>query len=468
MDKKSLYRRIPKVDILMNSPKINCFSEHVDREIIIAVIRKNLDTLRGLIDEGVKETVIHQRIESITHKIERDLINMTTGYLKEVINGTGVIIHTNLGRSVLSKEIFEEVKNTLIHYTNLEYDLSIGARGSRYDLVEELICALTGAESALVVNNNAAAVILTLKVFSSEYETIVSRGELVEIGGSFRIPEVMKLSGARLIEVGTTNRTYLKDYQEAVSEQTKVLMKVHTSNYNILGFTESAKAEELVDLARKENLMVIEDLGSGVLIDLTEYNFDYEPTVRDSIQKGIDLVTFSGDKLLGGPQCGIIVGKKKHIDQLKKNQLTRALRVDKFTLAALEAVFRRYLNSKTVAENIPVLKMMTTSSDEIKEKALRLKHLIQSLDVKSTTEIVPSVSKFGGGSMPQSIIQSFAIAIKPFQITASEMEERLRKNNPPIVTRVSNEEILIDLRTVFEEQYEAIAKAILKIERGDR
>jgi L-seryl-tRNA(Ser) seleniumtransferase len=468
MDKKSLYRRIPKVDILMNSPKINCFSEHVDREIIIAVIRKNLDTLRGLIDEGVKETVIHQRIESITHKIERDLINMTTGYLKEVINGTGVIIHTNLGRSVLSKEIFEEVKNTLIHYTNLEYDLSIGARGSRYDLVEELICALTGAESALVVNNNAAAVILTLKVFSSEYETIVSRGELVEIGGSFRIPEVMKLSGARLIEVGTTNRTYLKDYQEAVSEQTKVLMKVHTSNYNILGFTESAKAEELVDLARKENLMVIEDLGSGVLIDLTEYNFDYEPTVRDSIQKGIDLVTFSGDKLLGGPQCGIIVGKKKYIDQLKKNQLTRALRVDKFTLAALEAVFRRYLNSKTVAENIPVLKMMTTSSDEIKEKALRLKHLIQSLDVKSTTEIVPSVSKFGGGSMPQSIIQSFAIAIKPFQITASEMEERLRKNNPPIVTRVSNEEILIDLRTVFEEQYEAIAKAILKIERGDR
>ena len=348
MNKNLLFRSIPKVDILLEEQEIQNLIDAYGREFVMDVIREEMDALRTFIGKCEEEEEAKAQIGMLTQNIKRHAGKLHEPNMKMVINGTGTVLHTNLGRAPISKEHVERLAGIVSGYSNLEYNLEVGARGERYSHFEKLLCKLTGAEAAMAVNNNAAAVMLILSSMAKGGEVVVSRGELVEIGGKFRIPDVMEQSGASLVEVGTTNKTHYSDYEEAITEETKALLKVHTSNYRIVGFTETVTIDELIPIAQEHDIPIIEDLGSGVLIDLSKYGLTYEPTVQDSIRKGADVVCFSGDKLLGGPQAGIIIGKKKYIDQMKKNQLTRALRIDKFTAAALELVFiRRKGNSES-------------------------------------------------------------------------------------------------------------------------
>ncbi|MDU7904824.1 MAG: L-seryl-tRNA(Sec) selenium transferase, partial [Peptostreptococcaceae bacterium] len=346
MNKRELFAQLPSVDEMLNQEMIiNALNEY-PRNILLEGIRESIEEKRREIVELKEENF--DKFDITIDEVVRNTINKCnlkySLSLKKVINATGTVLHTNLGRSLLSESIKDELWEAASRYSNLEYDIDKGQRGSRYTHLTDTIKRLTGAEDVLVVNNNAAAVLLVLSTMAKGGEAIVSRGELVEVGGSFRIPSIMALSGADLVEVGSTNKTHLKDYEEAINENTKVLMKVHTSNYRILGFTQSVDVDELCELGKKHDLPVIEDLGSGVFLDISKYGLSYEPTVLDSIRKGADVVTFSGDKMLGGPQAGIIVGKKEYIEKMKKNQLTRALRVDKLTICALEDTLRMYLD----------------------------------------------------------------------------------------------------------------------------
>jgi L-seryl-tRNA(Ser) seleniumtransferase len=380
-------------------------------------------------------------------------------HLKRVINATGVIIHTNLGRSVLCKEAAKNVLNVAENYNNLEYNLEEGRRGSRYSHVEDLIIRITGAEAAMVVNNNAAAVLLAMDTLCRGKEAIVSRGQLVEIGGSFRIPDVMKFSGAELIEVGTTNRTHLYDFENAVTDKTGILLKVHTSNYKILGFTEEVPLEDIAELGRKHGIPVVEDIGSGTLIDFGKYGLSPEPTVQNSIKNGADVVTFSGDKMLGGPQAGIIVGKKIYIDMMKKNQLTRALRIDKMTLAALEGTLKYYLDEKAAVENIPTMNMLLASSEVQKKRAYRLKRKLQNKASKFNFTVDEDYSVVGGGSMPAEKVKTYAVKAKSSSRQPEQIEKMLRGNDIPIIVRVSNDEVILDVRTIFDKDFDVITDA---------
>ena len=356
MNKNLLFRSIPKVDILLEEQEIQDLIDAYGRELVMDVIREEMDALRTFIGKCEEEEKAKAQIGMLTQNIKRHAGKLHEPNMKMVINGTGTVLHTNLGRAPISKEHVERLAGIVSGYSNLEYNLEAGARGERYSHFEKLLCKLTGAEAAMAVNNNAAAVMLILSSMAKGGEVVVSRGELVEIGGKFRIPDVMEQSGASLVEVGTTNKTHYSDYEEAITEETKALLKVHTSNYRIVGFTETVTIDELIPIAQEHDIPIIEDLGSGVLIDLSKYGLTYEPTVQDSIRKGADVVCFSGDKLLGGPQAGIIIGKKKYIDQMKKNQLTRALRIDKFTAAALELVLQEYLSEEKAIQNLPMRK----------------------------------------------------------------------------------------------------------------
>ena len=338
MLKKDLLRKLPKIDQMLSEAVVQEQLKYMPRTIVIESLRKSIDNYRSLI---LKEQIVQFEDKDILREFLNIVDDVKGSNFKKLINATGVIIHTNLGRSILAKGALDNVINVAQNYSNLEYDLESGKRGSRYSHVEELIKKVTGAEAALVVNNNAAGIMLALNTLCKNKEAIVSRGQLVEIGGSFRIPDVMAFSGASLVEVGTTNRTHLYDYENAVSENTGVFLKVHTSNFKILGFTEGVDLDSLVKLSLEKSVPIIEDIGSGTLIDFSKYGFTYEPMVQESLKRGVDVVTFSGDKMLGGPQAGIIVGKKKYIDKMKSNQLTRALRIDKMTLAALEMLHGR-------------------------------------------------------------------------------------------------------------------------------
>ena len=355
MDKNTFYRSIPKVDILLEDERIQNAASIYERDTVMDAIREQTEYVRGLIRTCDEEETIRRGIDNLIPDIIRRVEKMHTPDMRPVINATGTILHTNLGRAPISREHMARLAEVACGYSNLEYDLEAGRRGERYSHFEKLLCKITGAEAAMAVNNNASAVMLILSSMAKGGEVVVSRGELVEIGGKFRIPDVMEQSGARLVEVGTTNKTHYSDYADAVTEETKAFLKVHTSNYRIVGFTESVGIDDLIPLGQEYDLPIIEDLGSGVLIDLSKYGLTYEPTVQDSIRKGADVVCFSGDKLLGGPQAGIIVGKKKYIDKMKKNQLTRALRIDKFTATALELVLQEYLSEENAVNKIPVL-----------------------------------------------------------------------------------------------------------------
>ncbi|MGL5506421.1 MAG: L-seryl-tRNA(Sec) selenium transferase, partial [Paraclostridium sp.] len=437
MNKRELFAQLPSVDEMLNNKDIIAILNEYPRNIVIEAIRESIEEKRraivGLQDDFTKFKIsIEEIVKSILNKCNFKYALS----LKKVINATGTVIHTNLGRSLLSESIKDELWESASRYSNLEYDLDKGERGSRYTHLTETIKRLTGAEDVLVVNNNAAAVLLVLSTMAKGGEAIVSRGELVEVGGSFRIPSIMALSGAELVEIGSTNKTHLKDYEEAISDETKVLMKVHTSNYRILGFTQSVEVDELCELGRKHNLPVIEDLGSGVFIDVSKYGLTYEPTVLDSIKKGADIVTFSGDKMLGGPQAGIIVGKKEYISKMKKNQLTRALRVDKLTICALEATLRMYLDEEKARKEIPTLRMLTYSMEELEQKAKTLYSKLERLDSYANIRIESGLSQVGGGSMPLETIDSKVISITPREINVSTLEKKLRLSDSHVIARV--------------------------------
>ncbi|WP_025642025.1 L-seryl-tRNA(Sec) selenium transferase [Schnuerera ultunensis] len=462
--KKKLFKLIPKVDELLEIDSINKLIENMPRKIVVDSIREEIELLRKDIRiNSFKEEEVNERISRLPGLIIDRADKKNSYKLKRVINGTGVVIHTNIGRSLISEEIIENIKDIAVNYSNLEYDLDKGERGSRYSHLKDIIVEITGGEDAMVVNNNAAAVLLTLSTIAKNKEVIVSRGELIEIGGSFRIPDVMEQSGAILKAVGTTNKTHLWDFEKAITEETAALLKVHTSNYRILGFASSLSAEELYPLKEKYNLPLIEDLGSGVLIDLSKYGLEYEPTVQESIKNGVDIVTFSGDKLLGGPQAGIIVGKKKYIDAMKKNPLTRAFRVDKFTISALEATLRLYLDERVAVEKIPTLKMLSIDISELEKKAKKLYNsIIGRMDSNNCRlEIVDSYSEVGGGSLPLEKIPTKCIMLSIEKYKVTDFERALREYKVPIITRVYKDNIYIDLRTVREDEFDIIVDGLL-------
>lgn len=460
MNKNLLYRRIPKVDVLLEDEKIRELTEQYSYDTVLEAVREELDKLRALIGTCEDEAEGIREIEQLSVRIQEAVKAMHTPNMRTVINGTGTILHTNLGRAPIGERHMRHIADIAMNYSNLEYNLEAGARGERYSHFEKLLCKITGAEAAMAVNNNAAAVMLILSTMGKGKEVIVSRGELVEIGGKFRIPDVMEQSGATLVEVGTTNKTHYTDYENAITEETAALLKVHTSNYRIVGFTDNVSIAELVPLGKEREIPVIEDLGSGVLIDLSKYGLTYEPTVQDSVRNGADVVCFSGDKLLGGPQAGIIVGKKKYIDQMKKNQLTRALRIDKFTAATLEVVLQEYLSEEKAIQNIPALRMITKEIEEITRDAQELEALLQQAELPAQIQMEPCESQIGGGSLPLERIPSMAVTIHPEKITTAELELRLRHMSVPMIVRTMNDKIVIDVRTVDKKWYLKIAKML--------
>lgn len=456
-------KKIPPVDEILQYEELAAFFQVYNRDFVVAAVRKALDRIRqylkGVEEELEREDIVEKIIEEFRQVIEEE----ASGTLRKVINGTGVVLHTNMGRAPLGKRALAYMQEMAVNYNNLEFDLEKGERGSRYFHVEELLKKLTGAEAALVVNNNAAAVLLGLNTLAKGKEVIVSRGQLVEIGGAFRIPEVMKLSGARLVEVGTTNKTYIRDFEEAITENTALLFAAHTSNYKIIGFSKEVELSELVKLGKEKGLPVMQDLGSGILCDLSFWGFKDEPTVQQCIKAGADVVTFSGDKLLGGPQAGIIVGKKEYIEAMKKNQLTRALRVDKLTISALEGTLLEYLCGNPY-QDIPVINMLTLSSEELRERAGKLEELLLSRfkgDKRvKRIQIVELEDMVGGGAYPATLIPGYGVEIEFDGLKVEEIASFLRRGKPALVTRVQEDKLLISVRTLFAGDYPLLAELL--------
>ena len=458
---QNLLRSIPQVDEVLQWMS---GESHAPARLIKQSVREELEILRQDILAGKKISKADISQKKLLEQIRKRLRVKLGPNFKRVINATGVVIHTNLGRSILPYSAREALVEAATRYSNLEFDLATGTRGSRYSLVEQLLCDLTGAEAALVVNNNAAAVLLVLDTLAKGMEVIVSRGQLVEIGGSFRVPEVMAKSGARLVEVGATNRTHVKDYEGAISEETSMLLKVHASNFKMIGFTKEVSAEELVKLAGRQNLLVMEDLGSGCLIDLSRYGLKREPTVQETVKVGVDVVTFSGDKLLGGPQAGLIVGKRVIIDRIKKNQLNRALRIDKFTLASLETVLRLYYDPETAVTNIPTLAMLTASPEIMGRRASRLARRIKNnLADKCSITVKATGSRVGGGALPEENLESRAVVLEPHDRTVNELERDLRLGPLPVIGRIEEDRYFLDMRTVADDEVPVIAKILLQV-----
>lgn len=463
MNKNMLFRNIPKVDVILEKHEIVKLIEKYHRDVVVDAIREEIDKLRSFIKENDDINLIEEKINNLIDNITSNVRKVYSYNLKKVINGTGTILHTNLGRAIISKKHADYLNQVVTSYSNLEYNLEEGKRGERYSHFEKLICKITGAESAMAVNNNAAAVMLVLSSMAENKEVIVSRGELVEVGGKFRIPDVMKSSNANLVEIGTTNKTHLEDYEDAITENTGAFLKVHTSNFKILGFTESVSIDELCKLGKEKDIPVIEDIGSGVLVDLSKYGLEYEPTVQDSIKSGVDIVSFSGDKLLGGPQAGIIVGKKKYIDKMKKNPLTRAFRIDKFTATILEMIFHEYLNEEDAIKNIPVLSLITKDIEEIEESANKLYEKLNAIKNVAQLEIEDTLSQIGGGSLPTERIKSKCVTILPKNISTSSLEEKLRFGENPVVGRISEDKLILDMRTILEDEIEILSQKIINI-----
>jgi len=458
MDKGAYFRQIPKVDALLERPAMGALMAEYGRGPVVDCIRESVEALRGLIASGGEPAAIEAALSGLEEDAAARAAAMFTPNLRRVINASGTLLHTNLGRAPLSPAQGERMMGLLSGYSNLEYNLAAGERGERYSHFEKLLCRVTGAEAGMAVNNNAAAVLLTLSALLSGKEAPVSRGELVEIGGKFRVPDVMAQSNAIMVEIGTTNKTRLEDYANAITENTGALLKVHTSNFRVLGFTESVGIAELAELAHSHNLPVIEDIGSGVLIDLSKYGLTYEPTVQDSIKAGADIVCFSGDKLLGGPQAGLIVGRRDLIAKIKKHPLTRALRIDKFTAGALELTLMEYLYEERAIRNIPALRLLTRPVVEIAEAADRLAAALAGADAGIAVERCES--QVGGGSMPMERLESRAVVIKPRALTTAAFEGRLRALDTPIIARVYDDRAALDMRTVFEGDMDYMASAI--------
>ncbi len=464
--RQEILRKIPSVEeMLSQKESLDLLKVH-PRKVLLDAIRKGLGRVREEILREEDLSRFDDQFFTMAHLlpyIQKELDLLVRPKLRRVINATGVVIHTNLGRAPLHPQALRHLAEISKTYSNLEYDLSLGGRGDRYSHVEELLCRLSGAESAMVVNNNAGAVLLCLNTLAEGKEVIISRGELVEIGGAFRVPDVMRRSGAILKEVGTTNRTYLRDYQRAIGPETALLLKVHTSNFRIMGFTSAVTLGELVQLGREYRLPVMEDLGSGCFVDLSQYGLEKEPTVQEAIRTGVDVVCFSGDKLLGGPQAGVILGKKEILDSIKVNPLTRALRIDKLTLAALESTLLLYRDEKKAMEEIPTLRMLGLDLKRLKRRGRRLlKSLSESLEEKAAIFLREDVSQVGGGALPLQSLPTIVLSIKPVSFSVNALEERLRQEDPPIISRISKEELLLDMRTLFDEDIPLLAQGIEK------
>jgi len=470
MGKQELLKSIPAVNDILAEKKSEKIKNEYSRDDLLEGIRYVTDKLRNqILADDFSQTSFDQdllKADNILVSVNDYLNSIYQPEMSPAINATGVVIHTNLGRSLLADSAAEAVNNVAKHYSTLEIDKDSGERGDRYSSVQNIIKKLTGAEAALVVNNNAAAVTLVLAAIAEDKEVVISRGELVEIGGSFRVPEVMEQSGAKLVEVGSTNKVYLKDYLNAVTEETGAFLKVHTSNYRIKGFTATVDAEELVNDAHQRDIPVIEDLGSGIIFDLQSFGLPYEPTVKESIDAGIDLVTFSGDKLLGGPQAGIIVGKKKYIEKLEYHPLLRALRVDKFTLAALEATLKLYRNFDKAVDKIPTLKMLTEADLKVKERAEKLFSYIDKNDDFSL-EIEKDTARIGGGSYPLTEIKTYVLTIDSKLMSSEKLAYKFRQTEMPIFSRIQNQKLIIDLKTVQESEIELLAGEINQVLREE-
>lgn len=452
---QTLLRQIPKVDDLLKRPEIEILLNTYPRALVLSAVRTGLDVLRKALLDGRSKRISY---DDLVMSIQSYLSESRELHLRRVINGTGIIVHTNLGRSQLSTEALNAVREIAGSYSNLEYDLEKGKRGSRYSHVEGLLCELLECESALVVNNNAAAVLLVLSALAAGKEAIVSRGELVEIGGSFRIPDVMQQGGCILREVGTTNRTHLRDYEDAVNEQTGLLLRVHPSNYRVCGFTKRVSLEELAMLSRKSNIPLVEDMGSGLLLDLEPYGLRDEPTVQHSLAAGVDVLSFSGDKLLGGPQAGMIVGKSRYLDLMKTHPLTRALRVDKMTLAALEVTLGHYRDPAEAVKNIGTLRKIAMTSNELEQYADDLRVCLGEAAISA--DVVPVLSQVGGGALPTQELPSYAVAVDIPSFSPNQIEARLRCARPPIIGRIVKDRYILDLRTLEREEFPTIQQQL--------
>lgn len=457
-----LLRSLPSIELLLERPLASQLSAGLSRERVRDLLREITGELRAQLANDPQPGVVNP--ESLTELVERRLelraAESAQPSLRRVINATGVIIHTNLGRAPLAPQAIEAVSEAAAYYSNLEYDLKLGERGHRESHCQELLARLAGSEASVLANNNAAAVLLVLNTLAEGCEVLVSRGELIEIGGSFRIPDVVEKSGVTLREVGTTNRTRISDYERAINERTKLILRVHPSNYRIIGFTERPSVQQIADLSSRAGVPSFEDLGSGCLIDLSPYGVKGEPVVAESLKAGISVVSFSGDKMLGGPQAGIIAGSREIVDRVRKNPLMRALRVDKMTYAAVEATLRLYERGEAFNE-VPVIRAIATTREQIKERAERLCGLIvQSANGSLMASLENGVSVIGGGSAPEVGLPTVIVSLEGRAMSASLIEQRLRAYRIPVITRTERDRVLIDLRTVAEDDERIMLDAI--------
>lgn len=455
-----LLKKIPKMDLLLEHPGIGEVLRAYPRWLVVDALRRILQERRQRIVAGEGDPTLVD-ISSIVRELQERIDVLSAPSLRRVINATGVILHTNLGRALLAREVWRQMEEVALNYSNLEYDLKRGERGLRYVHVVGILKKVTGAPGAMVVNNNAGAVLLVLASLAQGKEVVVSRGELIEIGGSFRIPDVMAASGAVLREVGTTNKTHLEDYEEAINENTALLMKVHPSNYRVMGFTQSVSLKELVILGKERSLPVYEDLGSGNLVDLRTYGLPYEPTVQESLRAGVSVLSFSGDKLLGGPQAGIILGDEGLIERIRRHPLNRALRIDKLTLSGLEATLRLYMDPQNLAEKLPTLTFLATPLEVIEARAQRLKTLLEdSLPSSFVLEVMKDRSYVGGGALPLAEMPTAVVAVTHQGLSPVQLDERARGGYPPVVGRIKHDAFCLDLRTVREEEVELLSSSI--------
>ena len=465
MDTQKLLRSLPKTDELLKRDDLAALQRAFPRVVVVDAVRDAIEAVRASVLAGRDvsfdaDSIAADAIQAADERMRPSL--------RPLINATGIIVHTNLGRSRLSEDALRSVVEVAGNYSTLEYEVESGERGSRHVHVERLIRDLTGAEAAFAVNNNAAAVLLVVSAIASRKEAIVSRGQLVEIGGSFRIPDVMRQSGAKMVEVGATNKTHLADYAAAITPRTGLLLKVHSSNFRVVGFTEEVSLSELVALGRESGVPVYEDQGSGVLIDLAPYGLPDEPTVRSSIEAGADVVSVSGDKLLGGPQAGIIAGKHDVIERLKKHPLARALRLDKMTLAALEATLRLSLDPERALEEIPTLRMLTRRPSDVAASArLLVDSIIAATGDAFWVAAMPDVSRAGGGALPLADIPTTIVTLAPRTMSANDLERRLRLGTPTIVARIRDDHIILDLRTLSPHEESLIVARLAEIAAGE-
>jgi L-seryl-tRNA(Ser) seleniumtransferase len=457
-----LLQHLPKVDKLLDEPHLAQVLVAYPRTLVVEEIRLYLENLRSKIMSNALSAL--PPYDEMVLQLAQQLDARLRPGLRRCVNGVGIVLHTALGRAPYAAPAREALRGVVENYSTLQIDLETGKRGDRYKEVETLLHKITGAEAAVVVNNNAAATLLILNTLAEGKEVIVSRGELVEIGGSFRLPDVMKRSGATLVEVGTTNRTHLKDYQQAITPNTGLILKVHQSNYRILGFTSQVSIQELVPLAHERNILAVDDLGSGALVDLSRWGLPKEPMVQDSVAAGADVICFSGDKLLGGPQCGIIIGKRNVIERIKNNQLTRALRCDKMTFAVLEATLRLFLDEKKLFKEHPVLRMLTMPLDEIRRRCDRLKECLSIvLPPEASIEVEEDSSEVGSGSLAAVSVPTLVVSITMKSIHAEEMARRLRVARTPIFGRIKEQKFLLDGRTIRDDELELVVESFKEI-----